>query len=137
MAIPRLSGPRSRDRMSEQGDRVADVFISYARSDQAMARRLAEAVRAAGYSVWWDDELPPHLSYGEVITGQIDQAKAAIVIWSPAAAASEWVRAEADHARNRRKLIQTSVDGREPPLPFNQIQCASIEGWLGDERHAG
>ena len=47
---------------------MVDVFISYSRDNQAVVRRLAEAVAGEGYSVWWDAELPPHLSYGDVIT---------------------------------------------------------------------
>lgn len=116
---------------------MADVFISYARDNQAVVRVLAEAVKRAGYSVWWDDELPPHLSYGDVITEKIGSAKAAIVVWSESAAASEWVRAEADVARNLKKLIQTSIDERQPPMPFNQIQFASIGDWHGEEDHPG
>lgn len=114
-----------------------DVFIAYARSDQARIAQLASAVTSAGYSVWWDVELPPHRSYGDVITEQIGGAKAAIVVWSAAAAASEWVRAEADLARNQRKLIQASLDDRMPPIPFNQIQFASIGDWDGAPDHPG
>jgi hypothetical protein len=116
---------------------MADVFISYARDDQPVVRLLAAAVKRAGYSVWWDDELPPHLSYGDVITAEIGAAKAAIVVWSESAAASEWVRAEADVARNQKKLIQTSIDARQPPMPFNQIQFAAIGDWHGEEDHPG
>ena len=116
---------------------MIDVFISYSRTNQALVRRLAEAVKAEGYSVWWDDELPPHLSYGDVITEKIGAAKAAIVVWSESAAASEWVRAEADVARGQKKLIQTSIDDRMPPMPFNQIQFASIGDWRGEDDHPG
>ena len=116
---------------------MVDVFISYSRSNQDVVARLAEAVQAEGYSVWWDAELPPHLSYGDVITEKIGAAKAAIVVWSQAAAASEWVRAEADVARGQKKLIQTSVDDRMPPMPFNQIQFASIGDWNGEADHPG
>jgi len=116
---------------------MVDVFISYARANQQLVRQLAEAVKRLGYSVWWDDELPPHLSYGEVITDTIGEAKAAIVVWSEDAAASEWVRAEADLARNQKKLIQTSIDGRMPPMPFNQIQFAAIGDWRGEDDHPG
>ena len=100
-------------------------------------RQLADAVKRLGYSVWWDDELPPHLSYSDVITDKIGAAKAAIVVWSEGAAASQWVRAEADVARNQKKLIQTSIDGRMPPMPFNQIQFAAIGDWHGEEDHPG
>src|SRR4029453_11676459 len=106
--------------------RMVDVFVSYAREDQAFAQRIAHAAAREGYDVWWDDDLPPHLSYGEVITEKIGNAKAAIVVWSHRSAESEWVRAEADLARSQKKLIQTSIDDRQPPMPFNQIQFASI-----------
>jgi hypothetical protein len=108
---------------------MADVFISYSKTNEAVVRRLADAVKRLGYSVWWDDELPPHLSYSDVITDKIGSAKAAIVVWSEGAASSEWVRAEADVARGQKKLIQTSIDDRMPPMPFNQIQFASIGDW--------
>ena len=114
-----------------------DVFISYSRGDVAMVRRIAEAVAREGYSVWWDADLPPHRAYGDVITEEIGGAKAAIVVWSQTAAASEWVRAEADVARNQKKLIQTSIDGVMPPMPFNQIQFASLEDWQGEPDHPG
>ncbi|HEX8525968.1 TIR domain-containing protein [Allosphingosinicella sp.] len=116
---------------------MVDVFISYSRANQDEVARLARAVEAEGYSIWWDAELPPHRSYGEVITEQIAGARAAIVVWSPTAAQSEWVRAEADLARNQKKLIQTSLDGAMPPMPFNQIQFASIGDWKGEPDHPG
>ena len=116
---------------------MVDVFISYSRTDLAAVTRLAEAVEAAGYDVWWDADLPPHMSYGDVITAKIGAAKAAIVVWSSASVQSEWVRAEADVARNQKKLIQTALDDVMPPLPFNQIQYAEIRDWQGEPDHPG
>jgi len=116
---------------------MVDVFISYSRTDLAAVTRLAEGVEAEGYEVWWDADLPPHLSYGDVITAKIGMAKAAIVVWSRDSAASEWVRAEADMARNQKKLVQTALDNVMPPLPFNQIQFAEIGDWRGEPDHPG
>jgi len=116
---------------------MVDVFISYSRTDLAAVTRLAEAVEAEGYEVWWDADLPPHLSYGDVITAKIGMAKAAIVVWSEASVASEWVRAEADMARNQKKLVQTALDNVMPPLPFNQIQFAEMGDWQGEPDHPG
>ncbi len=116
---------------------MIDVFISYSRANQDFVRRVAEAVKRLGYSVWWDDELPPHRSYSEVITEKIGEARAAIVVWSGGSIGSEWVRAEADLARNQKKLIQTSMDDCMPPMPFNQIQFASLAGWDGGDDHPG
>ena len=116
---------------------MVDVFISYSRANQAQVAVLAEAIEREGYSVWWDKELPPHLSYGDVITEKIAQARAAVVVWSRDAAKSEWVRAEADMARNQKKLVQTALDDVMPPLPFNQIQYAEIGDWQGEPDHSG
>ncbi|WP_428629255.1 YARHG domain-containing protein [Sphingopyxis sp.] len=111
---------------------MVDVFISYSRDNKARVADIAKAVAAAGYDVWWDAELPPHRSYGDVITEKIGSAKAAIVVWSHASVQSEWVRAEADVARNQKKLVQTAIDDVMPPLPFNQIQFADLRDWNGD-----
>ncbi|MDR7060103.1 MULTISPECIES: TIR domain-containing protein [unclassified Sphingopyxis] len=116
---------------------MVDVFISYSRDNKARVADIAAAVTAAGYDVWWDAELPPHRSYGDVITEKIGSAKAAIVVWSHTSAQSEWVRAEADVARNQKKLVQTAIDDVMPPLPFNQIQFADLRDWNGDPAHSG
>lgn len=116
---------------------MVDVFISYSRSDHAMVAMLARAVEGEGYDVWWDAELPPHQSYGDVITEKIATARAAIVVWSAEAVKSEWVRAEADMARNQKKLVQTALGPIMPPLPFNQIQFAEIADWRGEPDHPG
>ena len=116
---------------------MADVFISYARSNEAEAKRAEEALRRSGYSVWRDDELPAHRSYADVIEERLKSAKAVVVLWSAEAARSQWVRAEADAARETGTLVQTSVDGTVPPMPFNQIQCADLKDWGGSTDHEG
>jgi adenylate cyclase len=119
------------------GGLMADIFVSYGRSTEAQAHQVAEALRGVGYSVWRDDELPAHRSYGEVIEERLRSAKAVVVLWSAEAARSQWVRAEADVAREAGTLVQITVDGTMPPIPFNQIQCADLNGWAGDTDAAG
>jgi len=116
---------------------VSDVFISYARSTEALADRMTDALRSLGYAVWRDDQLPAHRAYGEVIEERLHNAKAVVVIWSADALQSVWVRSEADRARMMRKLVQLSVDGTRLPMPFDQIQCADLVGWAGDPDHRG
>ncbi|HEY2359205.1 MAG TPA: TIR domain-containing protein [Phenylobacterium sp.] len=111
---------------------MSEVFISYARKAEAAALRFVEALRASGYAVWRDDELPPHRPYADVIEERLRAARAVLVIWSAEAVKSDWVRAEADVARGAGKLVQLSVDGSVPPMPFNQIQCDDLAGWSGD-----
>src|SRR5947209_14598030 len=116
---------------------MADVFVSYARPDEPLAGRVADALREVGYRVWRDDELPAHRAYADVIAERLKSAKAVIVLWSAEAAKSQWVRAEADEARSAGKLIQASLDGTIPPMPFNQIQCADFKGWDGNTDQPG
>jgi TolB-like protein len=116
---------------------VSQVFISYARSTADRAQKITEALRGLGYQVWIDDELPAHRSYTEVLKERLDAAKAVVVVWSAEAVKSEWVQSEADHARLAHKLVQLTVDGSAPPMPFDRIQCADLVGWKGDPAAAG
>ena len=115
---------------------MPDVFVSYARSTEDEARQLCAALQSRGYDVWRDDQLPAHRAYGEVIEERLKSAKAVIVVWSLDALRSQWVRAEADAAREAGTLVQLSVDGTMPPMPFNQIQCADLRGWSGETESA-
>jgi adenylate cyclase len=116
---------------------MSDVFVSYARTDEPQAKRVADALRALGYHVWRDDELPAHRAYADVIEERLKSAGAVLVLWSAESAKSQWVRAEADTARSAGTLVQALLDGTTPPLPFNQIQCADLSGWEGQGDSAG
>jgi adenylate cyclase len=114
-----------------------DVFISYARPSEEEANRIAQLLRDRNFSVWRDDELPAHRAYSDVIEERLKSAKAVVVLWSSESSKSHWVRAEADSAREAGTLVQASLDGALPPMPFNQIQCADLKGWGGDTSSPG
>jgi TolB-like protein len=114
---------------------MSEVFISYARKDQVQAKAMTEALRAVGFDVWIDEQLPTHRNYYDVIEERLRAATAVVVLWSKAAADSQWVHAEADLARSMNKLVQASADGALPPMPFNQMQCAQLKGWRGSRDH--
>lgn len=117
---------------------MSDVFISYAHATaRQQARAAAEALRDAGYTVWLDEDLPVHRAFNREIDAQLTAAKAALVIWSADAAASDWVLSEADRAREAHKLVQLRLDGVRLPMPFDQIQCADLTDWTGDSAHPG
>jgi adenylate cyclase len=116
---------------------MAHVFISYARSDEPLACLIADGLREDGFEVWRDDELPAHRAYADVIEERINGAGAVVVLWSAEAAKSHWVRAEADTARAKLTLVQVTLDGTIPPMPFNQIQCADLKSWDGQRTTAG
>jgi tetratricopeptide (TPR) repeat protein len=116
---------------------VADVFLSYARPDAASAERIARAFGKAGWSVWYDRELPAHRAYADVIASELESAPAVLVLWSRASVESEWVRSEANRARELRKLVQARVGDARLPMPFDQIQCADLTKWRGAAANPG
>ena len=116
---------------------MADIFISYARSTADTAAQVADALNALGYTVWRDDALPAHRAYADEIQAELDASRAVVVIWSADAVRSEWVRSEADRGRAQRKLVQVTVDGVALPMPFDQIQCADLSAWRGEQDTAG
>ncbi|HVI06644.1 MAG TPA: TIR domain-containing protein [Sphingomicrobium sp.] len=116
---------------------MSHVFISYARPDEPLASLVADGLKDRGFDVWRDNELPAHRPYAEVIEERINGAGAVVVLWSEEAAKSHWVRAEADTARTALTLVQVSIDGTMPPMPFNQIQCADLKGWDGEKAASG
>lgn len=111
---------------------MPDIFISYARSTESKAHQVADGLRALGYSVWRDDELPAHRAFADVIAEQLRDAKVVVVLWSAAAVISEWVQSEADRGRTGHKLVQASLDGAALPMPFDRMQCTDLAGWSGD-----
>lgn len=113
---------------------MADVFISYARATEAAARKLADALISAGYSVWFDDEIPAYRAYSDVISEKLEAAKAVVVLWSAQAAGSQWVRSEANRAREKGTLIQARLDDVRLPMPFDQIQYLDFQGWRGSQK---
>ena len=105
-----------------------DIFLSYSRTQESHAREIGESLRALGYSVWRDDQLPPHRPYADVIEERLSLAKAVLVLWSKDAIKSEWVRSEADRGRQQGKLVQLAIEPVTLPMPFDQIQCADGAG---------
>lgn len=120
-----------------RGTLLADVFISYARATEPIAKRVENALNAAGHHAWRDDQLPAHRAFSDVIEQRLRGADAVVVLWSKEAVHSQWVRAEADFARNANKLVQAQLDESLPPIPFNQIQCADLRSWRGHRKHKG
>lgn len=112
--------------------RLPDVFLSYNRNDQAVARLYAEALEAEELSVWWDVSLRSGEAYDEVTEAALRDAGAVVVLWSPRSAASRWVRAEATLADRNRTLVPVMIEPCERPIMFELTQTAELGHWRGD-----
>ncbi len=111
---------------------MAQVFLSYAREDLDRARALAEALGAAGISVWWDRTIPPGRQFDEVIEEELKAAQCALVLWSKASVQSKWVKTEATEADRRNILIPVLVErDARVPLAFSLLQAADLTAWSG------
>ena len=110
---------------------ISDIFISYARDDQAVARLYADALEAQGFSVWWDAALRSGEAFDEAIEAALRAAKAVIVLWSPRSVVSRWVRAEATLADRNRTLTPVIIEPCERPIMFELTQTADLCHWKG------
>ena len=110
---------------------MSDVFISYKRENLTAVNRLVEALRAEGVVVWWDQDIPPNAAWEATIERELAVAKLVIVAWSPAAVASDNVKAEARSARGQGRLLQVFVEACEPPLFFGERQGVDLKHWSG------
>jgi len=111
---------------------MADIFISYARADRETAKKLAAALEAEGFTVWWDRHIEAGLEFSKNIEAELTAATAVIVCWSNAAANSPWVKDEASAAAEFDKLVPICLDGDRPPMGFRQYQALDFQHWQGD-----
>jgi TolB-like protein len=113
-----------------------DIFLSYNREDQAVARRFAEAFEAEGFSVWWDVTLRSGEAYDRVTEEALRSARAVVVLWSAKSVVSRWVRAEATLADRNRTLVPARIEPCDLPIMFELTQTADLAHWQGDDRDA-
>ena len=112
-------------------DKPVTIFLSYAREDEAQARRLAAALDHCGFTVWWDAMIEGGAAFAKTIADALDSADVVIVLWSVNSVGSDWVRDEAAHGRERHRLVPLSLDGTKPPLGFRQYQVIDFSRWRG------
>lgn len=114
------------------GDTRPTAFLSYARSDQARATQLAQALEGAGLAVWWDTLIEGGAAFSKSIEIALERCDAVVVAWSGSSIGSDWVLDEAARGRDLHKLVPVSFDGTEPPLGFRQYHSVDLSGWHGD-----
>jgi TolB-like protein len=111
---------------------VADVFLSYSREDQPIARRFAEAMSREGFDVWWDQALTIGEAFDSTTEKALEDARAVVVLWSRRSVDSRWVRAEATQAQAAHRLAPVMIEACKRPIMFELTHTADLAGWKGD-----
>ncbi len=111
------------------------VFISHAPEDAELAHRLAEALRAAGRPVWIaPDNILPGEQWVEAIGRGLTISGLFVVLVTPQAAQSEWVKYEVNLAitlerRLRMEIVPLEVAPAETPITWSAYQGLPFSNW--------
>jgi adenylate cyclase len=115
---------------------MADVFVSYSRSDKARVAPLVAAIQAKGWSVWWDPAIDAGQQFDDQIDAELQAASAVLVIWTPTSVASRWVRGEARDAAERGILVPARFEDARLPIDVRAIQTTDLDKWEGNPASA-
>ena len=111
---------------------MARVFLSYARDDVELAKRLAGLIGHAGHQVWWDREIHGGSHFSNEIDKALQDAEAVLVLWTEVSIRSAWVQDEAAEGRDSGRLVPAVLNGVRPPLGFRQYQSIELGAWTGE-----
>lgn len=107
-----------------------EVFLSYAHEDVQIAQSVSERIGQEKWSVFWDRTIPVGFTWDDIVEGALDAAKCVVVLWSPAARNSDWVKIEATEGAERRILAPALIErNTKIPLRFRRIQAADLVDW--------
>jgi len=115
---------------------MADIFVSYARTDKARVAPLVAALEAEGWSVWWDPEIAPGQEFDSMIAAELDAARAVLVVWTPTSVSSRWVRGEARDAADRGILVPARFDDVKLPIDVRAIHTTDLDAWQENPQSA-
>ena len=115
---------------------MADVFVSYSRSDKERVAPLVAAIKAKGWSVWWDPAIDAGQQFDDQIDAELQAANAVVVVWTPTSVASRWVRGEARDAAERGILVPVRFEGARLPIDVRAIQTTDLDKWGEDPASA-
>ena len=111
---------------------MADVFVSYARSDKARVAPLVAAIEANGWTVWWDPAISPGQEFDRQIAAELKIAAVVLVVWTPNSVESRWVRGEAREGAARGILVPVRFEGADLPIDVRALHTTDFDGWGED-----
>jgi adenylate cyclase len=113
---------------------MADVFVSYARSDKPRVAPLVAAIESKGWTVWWDPEIFPGQEFDRRIAAELKIAAAVLVVWTPNSVESRWVRGEAREGAERGILVPIRFERADLPIDVRTLHTTDFDDWGDDPR---
>src|SRR4051812_45793153 len=127
-----VMGPLDRSETNRPSERV--VFISYARTDSALVRKIRLIVWASGALPWRDEEaIDPGCLWRSEIAKAISTCERMIVFWCQHAQQSEYVASEYRQAiKESKHIVPIQLDGTALPSDLSEYQAIDVRelaGW--------
>ncbi len=82
-----------------------DIFLSYRRADQAIARDLVEALEARGVGVWWDQKIEAGVDWRDAIVENLIASDVLVILFSDECNSSKQLKKELAMADDMDKTV--------------------------------
>ena len=106
-----------------------DIFISYRRVDQKLAKALVDGLTSRGVRVWWDGEIEGGEDWREAIAENLSVSQALIILFSDACNDSKQLKKELALADTLNKIVVPVLIEDTKPRGHFLYEMAAIN-WL-------
>ncbi len=106
-----------------------DIFISYRRVDQELAKALVDGLTARGVRVWWDGEIEGGEDWREAIAENLSVSQALVILFSDACNDSKQLKKELALADTLNKIVVPVLIEDTKPRGHFLYEMAAIN-WL-------
>jgi hypothetical protein len=109
---------------------VDSYFLSYSRSDEAFALRLAGHIRAEGIRLWVDQlDIRPSEHWDRAIERAVSECRGIVVVLSPRSVASDNVADELSFAIDAgKRVLPVMIERCSLPLRITRMQVIDATG---------
>jgi len=121
---------------------MADIFLSYARTEREKAEPIRAALASLGLDVFFDvDGLDGGDVFPDVLDREVKSAGAVVSLWSPHALTRPWIKIESRIGKDRGVLIPVEIGVLDPlhdvPAAFYDDQRIDLVDFNGDTASPG
>ncbi|MEM0987153.1 MAG: toll/interleukin-1 receptor domain-containing protein [Pseudomonadota bacterium] len=106
-----------------------DIFISYRRTDQSLARALVFSLEARGISVWWDQKIEGGEDWRDTIVEGLTNSKALVILFSESCNQSKQLKKELAVADTLDKVVVPVLIEDTKPKGHYLYELAALN-WL-------